>query len=282
MYTFSCMLPVLIELPFLKIYTFGVFLVLAFFWSAFLLWKNFLLTSYKEEEMFDGLFLSMAGGFFISRLVYVVFHFDSFGFDLLKFILINGYPGLSLYGFVGGFIVSFYVFTRSRKFRFSEIIDYFVPSSLLALGIGKLGSFFAGTEVGTRTDFFLKIKYVGFENMRHLTGVYECILFLLGALISYQLLFTIRRGSLQKGFNAFFFLWYLGFSYSLFDVIKEKKDLIISSISFNALVSYVLLLTFTVYFIYYFRSFIQKGAKNYVKTIFKGVHKKTQGANRKR
>jgi len=65
------MLPVLLDLPFIKIYTFGVFLVLAFFWSAFLLWKNFLLTSYKEEEIFDQLFLGLVGGLLVSRIVYV-------------------------------------------------------------------------------------------------------------------------------------------------------------------------------------------------------------------
>ena len=31
------MLPVLLDLKFVKIYTFGVFLVLAFFWGAFFL-----------------------------------------------------------------------------------------------------------------------------------------------------------------------------------------------------------------------------------------------------
>ena len=83
------MLPVLLDLGFIKIYTFGVFLVLAFFWGCFLLWKNFLLTSQREEDIFDGLFFSIAGGLFVSRLVHVALNFKSFGFDALKFILLN-------------------------------------------------------------------------------------------------------------------------------------------------------------------------------------------------
>ena len=59
------MIPVLLDLKFIKIYTFGIFLVLAFFWGAFILWKNYLLTAQKEEELFDGMFLSLAGGLFI-------------------------------------------------------------------------------------------------------------------------------------------------------------------------------------------------------------------------
>src|SRR3989339_1668121 len=120
------MLPVLLNLGFIKIYTFGVFLVLAFFWATFLLWKNIRLTSFKEEDVFDGLFLSLLGTLFFGRLIYVILNFKDFGLNLLKFILINGYPGISLYGSIfGGFLI-LYLFSVSRKINFNELIDYFV------------------------------------------------------------------------------------------------------------------------------------------------------------
>ena len=116
------MLPVLLNLGFIKIYTYGVFLVLGFFWAIFLLWKNIRLTSFKEEDVFDGLFLSMFGSIFFGRLVYVFLNFKDFGFNLLKYILINGYPGISLYGSIfGGFFV-LYLFTNSRKLNFNYLI----------------------------------------------------------------------------------------------------------------------------------------------------------------
>ncbi|PIZ68201.1 hypothetical protein COY13_01625, partial [Candidatus Roizmanbacteria bacterium CG_4_10_14_0_2_um_filter_36_35] len=62
------MLPVLLDLKFIKIYTFGVFLMLGFLWASFVLWRNIRLTSHKEEEIFDGLFLSLLGGLFFGRL----------------------------------------------------------------------------------------------------------------------------------------------------------------------------------------------------------------------
>jgi prolipoprotein diacylglyceryltransferase len=65
------MLPILLDLKIFKIYTFGVFLVLAFFWGSFLIWKLIRLTSMKEEEVFDGLFWGLFGGLFLSRLFYV-------------------------------------------------------------------------------------------------------------------------------------------------------------------------------------------------------------------
>src|SRR3990172_4726798 len=104
------MLPVLLDLKYIKIYTFGVFLVLAFFWGSFVLWKNVRLTSQKEDGIFDALFLSVAGGLLFSRVVYVALNFEKFGFDILKFILINGYPGLSIYGALAGAFLTLYLY----------------------------------------------------------------------------------------------------------------------------------------------------------------------------
>src|SRR3989344_1827087 len=109
------MLPVLLDLKFIKIYTFGVFLVLAFFWSSFLMWRNIRLSSHKEEEIFDGIFIAIGGAVFFGRLLYVILHFDKFGFNLARFILINGYPGASLYGAVIGGIIVFYLYCVMHK-----------------------------------------------------------------------------------------------------------------------------------------------------------------------
>ncbi|MBI2051800.1 prolipoprotein diacylglyceryl transferase [Candidatus Roizmanbacteria bacterium] len=249
------MLPVLLDLKFIKIYTFGVFLVLAFFWGAFLLWKNFLLTSFKEEEVFDGVFISLGGGLFLSRLTYVILHFDKFGFSILKFILINGYPGLSLYGFLFGSLLSLYLYLLFRKLKFTEAVDYFIPAVFLALGFGKLGSFFSGVEVGTKTRFFLSIKYVGADGLRNLTPLYESLLLFAGAYIAYKILFAIRRETYPKGFNFSFFVLYFAIVSFVFDFLKASPTRLFG-FSFNALVSLFLLLTFTFYFLYYFRSSI--------------------------
>ncbi len=245
--------------------------MLAFFWSAFLLWKNFLLTSHKEEEIFDHLFSGLIGGLLISRIVYVALHFNEFGLSLLKFILINGYPGLSLYGFVFGFLISIYLSMSRSKVKFSEAVDYFVPSAFVALAFGKMGAFFSGAEVGSKTNFLLKLKYVGADGMRHLTPLYEGILFFIGAYVAYQLLFSIRREKFAKGTNLYFFLWFVGLVLACFDLLKEQSIYVFSVLSFNALISYLLLLTFSAYFIYYFRSSVF----TYVKSNFKKFHKKS-------
>jgi phosphatidylglycerol---prolipoprotein diacylglyceryl transferase len=282
------MLPVLLDLKFIKIYTFGIFLVLAFFWGSFSLWKNIRLTSHKEEEIFDGVFTSLLGGLFFSRFIYVLFNFKDFGFNFLKFILINGYPGLSLYGFIIGGIFSLYLYLSGKKIKFDSIIDYFISSFFLALAFGKLGSFFSGVEVGTKTKFFLSVKYLGYDGYRHITPFYEALLFFLAASISQKLIFEIRKEKYSHGFIFKFFIWVLALANYAFDQFKANKLFFLGR-NFDKDVSFFLLLTFSLYFIYYFRSFIGKGFKsfiNYLKKhgqkIIKTVHRKSEKETGKR
>jgi prolipoprotein diacylglyceryltransferase len=273
------MLPVFLDLKVLKIYTFGVFLVLAFFWASYLLWKNFLLTAHKEEDVFDGLFISLGVGLFISRLVYVVLNFRDFGFSLLKFILVNGFPGLSLYGFIGGMILGLYLFFLSRKIKFREAIDYFVPSSLLALGIGQIGVYFAGSES------LIKAKYL----LLSFIPLYKSLLFFLGAFLTYKILYAIRREKYFKGFNLIFFFWYYSLVVGVFDVVVDWRAAIFG-LNFDTLLSFILLLTSTFYFLYYFRSLVfgrlalirKQGAKKNGKKNQQISGQGIQGASRKR
>ncbi len=273
------MLPVFLDLKVVRFYTFGVFLVLAFFWASYLLWKNFLLTAHKEEEVFDGFFISLAVGLFVSRLTYVVLHFKDFGFSLLKFILVNGYPGLSLYGFMGGFILGLYLFFLSKKIKLREVIDYFVPSAFLALAIAQIGSFFSSSEPITKTKLFLL----------NLIPIYLSLLFFLGAFFTYKILYAIRREKYFKGFNLIFFFWYYSLVSFIFDIIVGGKQAILD-LNFNTTLSFVLLLTTTFYFLYYFRSLVfgsfaaisQQVLKKNGKKDYKDIDQGAQGTARKR
>jgi len=265
----------------------GVFVVLAFFWSSFLLWKLIRLSSFKEEDMFDAFFNSLLGGLLFGRLIYVFLHFSEFGFNILKIVLVNGYPGFSLYGMYAGIIISLLLWTYVKKIKFTEIIDYFVPPAFLALAIGKLGSFFSGLEVGTKTKFILSVKYANMDGMRNITPLYESILFFILTLIAYRLLFEIRKERLKKGFTLYFLLWGQGLIYFLFDNIKQYH-LYFINYSFNKMISIILLLTFSFYFVYYFRGLILgrvKDFKNltiqYVKRSFKSIHSKAKKKDRR-
>lgn len=246
------MLPVLLDFGFIKLYTYGVFLVLAFFWSAFFLWKNIALTAFKEDEVFDGLFISLAGATLVARIVYVALHFSDFGYDILRFLLINGYPGLNSMGFVAGWFLTLLIYCHMKKQSFLRLVDYVTGPFLLALGIAKIGSFFSGSEVGTQTSFVLALSYPHLDGMRHLTPLYESILFFLGSVILYKLLRQIRRGKWFEGFTLVFAAWFFGLVSTIFDPLKAFHSPV-KGISFDMIVGSVILLTGSIYLLYYFR-----------------------------
>lgn len=242
-------------------------MVLAFFWSLFFLWYTIKLTSYKEEDMFDSLFVSLFWAIFFSRLVYVLFNISTFGLNPLKFILINGYPGLSMWGALGGGFLSFYLYCRAKKIEFLKAIDYFIPALFTALVFLKIGSFFAGIDVGTKTSFLLSVKYAGYSGARHLVALYEAVIFGIGAYISYTIMLLIRREKLKHGFVWYFFLLFFSLDNLLLDNLKQNH-LYFARIDVSVAISAVLTVFFTAYFIRYFRVEIRK----YIVTI---LHKTT-------
>lgn len=247
------MIPVLLHFGFIKIYTLGVFLVIAFLASAFLLWKNLKITSYKEEEIFDGLFLSMIGAFFGGRLIYVLLNFDKFGFSVLKFILINGYPGISMFGALLGGFITLLLFTHPRKISFLELSEYVVSPLFLGLAIAKVGSFLSGADIGTQTTFLLSVKYVGASGLRHIVAIYEAILFLIGFFVTHRILFIVRRDRAKAGTSLILFIIYYGLVELILDNLKQNH-LYLSGLSFNSLAGGVLFVIGTILLLTTYRS----------------------------
>ncbi len=251
------MLPIILDLGFIKIYTFGIFLVLAFFWSSFFLWKNIALTSYKEDEVFDALFVGLFGWLIMGRLVHIALNYSDFGFDILKYILINGYPGLHVSGGILGFFLFLVLYTKSKKIQYSRLIDYVIPALLLSLAIGKMGSFFSGAEVGAQTTFFLSLKYPNLDGLRHLTALYESILLFVGSYLTYRILMDIRREKYYEGYN-FLIFWVI---YSLTMVVTDPLksfNIMWQGLSMNLLIHSAILLTGSIAVLYYFRTSLLK------------------------
>lgn len=271
------MLPVLLDLKVVKIYTLGVFLVLAFFWGTYWLWRNIKLTSYKEEEVFDGFFISLTGGLFMSRLVYVLLNFQDFGFNPLRFILINGYPGLSIIGGLFGAILTFFVYARFQKMKFLHIVDYLVSPLLLALAIGKVGSFFAGTDPGRQTDFILRVGYVGLDGARHIVALYEAVLLFIGFWIAYRMIFIVRREKMVQGSAFYFFLIYFSGTQILLDFMKQNH-IYLAGLSFNMIISAIVFVLTTGYVLIFHRKSVIAYTKNFTSNIKKYGNKR---ANKK-
>lgn len=276
------MLPILLNAPYLKIYTYGVFLVLSFLWGAFWYWKLVRLTAHREEDMFDIFFLVLSGGLIGSRIVYILVNFNDFGFDILRWILVNGYPGGSLIGFLlGGFGVLYWICT-TRKLSFRMLSDYFASPLLLALCISKLGAFLSGSDVGTKTTFFLATRYIGHEGLRHITGLYEALIYLITFYIAYKIIRAVRRNTFPNGFSFLFLLYSISITYVLLDTIKENH-LYLGGISFNLGLSVPVCIALSIWYLYYWRVAIHTHiintlnvTKHHVHTTYNRIPRRTK------
>ena len=116
---------------------------------------------------------------------------------------------MSAFGMIFGGLLGLSVYHSLKKTEIIKVFDYYVSPVLLAAAIAKIGSFFAGVDVGTSTKFFLAVKYSGYIGLRHLTPLYEAIILFVGTYITYKILLLVRRTILPHGFAFYFALFCL-------------------------------------------------------------------------
>ncbi len=254
------MLPLFTQLGSLYIYTYGVFLTLGFFWACFFMWKHIRISKFAEDMSFDIAFLSFAGALIMGRILYCILHFQEFGFDILKFILVNGYPGMSAFGMILGGVGSLFFLTRGYKLKFDEFSDYVAPSLFIFSAAAELGAFISGVEPGG-------------------TALFKGIILGVSAYVSIHMFYEVRKEKVQKGTLLFLFLALYSLCQTVFHFLKDKRALLSESpIELTAF--YILLLTSGFYFVYYFRALFINFITHNVKQTFKNISRKTKNSDR--
>ncbi len=265
------MFPVLFSVGPIVIYTYGFLLALGFLISLFLIFRFSLRKYLDEEKVFDAVFIAMFSGIVGARIFYIIEHFDKFGFVFWRWILVNSYPGLSLFG---GLCIGFAVLllmARSYKLPVNTILDMISIPLLVALMFGQLGAFFGGTMIGTPTKmpwgviYYLTVK-------RHPIGLYAFIgsLIVLAA-VSY--LSAVYRG--KKFYDgSLFYTFVLLETFVLFWVAFFKEDaIVIAEIYRIEQIAYVLIFLISLLFLYLVskRSLRQdlSGIKSNISSLFR-------------
>lgn len=269
------MLPIFANLGSLHIYTYGVFLLLGFFWACFFVWKHIRISKFEEEMSFDITFISFGGALLVGRILYGLLHFDEFGFNVLKYILVNGYPGISPLGMMLGGVGVMYFMCRHNKLKFEEFSDYIIPSLFIFTLTAEVGAFIAGVEPGVLNKWF-----------RHPVALYKALFLAIGAFTSIRMFYNVRKERVEKGALLFFFMCIYSFVYVAFQFLKDKRALLTESpIDFYGFI--ILLLTSCFYFVYYFRVLMIASIKtfinsntNYVKQTVKNISRKTKDSHR--
>jgi len=225
------MKPILFTIGPFNVFAFGFFLALSFLFSTYIIWK------YGKDELSEDLFLdgflyTAVGMLFSARAVYIATHFNQFGTNILKYLVMREYPGLSLFGGLAGGVLVLWFFLRGRKVSFLHITDIFALAFTFSLAFAKLGEFLGGAGFGVKTTLPWGVRIIGLPGKYHPVELYEMLSFL-GIFIFLSFVYRkIRKDKSKEGFTSLLFLLFLSLETLFFELFKEKS-LFWSSLSFK-------------------------------------------------
>lgn len=234
------MSPILFTIGPFNVYAFGFFLSLAFLFSTFIVWK-YAHEDLKEEEYLDAYLYTSLVALISGRAVYIILHFDEFGLNILKYIVVRETPGLSLEAGLLGSILFLFWYSKKKKEDFWKILDLFSLAGSFALVLAKIGEQLGGASFGRETNFFLGVQVAGSSGRQHPVEFYEAALLILVTYILYQVYKKVIRDKWPQGLVACIF----GFSASLIIFLLEflkARPVYLYGLSLKQIVSVVFLL----------------------------------------
>jgi phosphatidylglycerol:prolipoprotein diacylglycerol transferase len=217
------MIPVLFTIGSFHVYSYSVFVILAWFIFSFLFWRMLRSDGIDEDKIFDLTFYSTLAAFVSSRLFFVCLNWDLFADTWLRVVALWVQPGLSLYGaFIGGLLTLVFL-SRREKVRLGQVLDAFVLSFPGALAVGLVGGFLDGTTVGKIADLPWALRVVGYVGRRHPIQVYEFIaIVIIMVILSFVKKRSVREKWPYGAIGVWFFIFYSIIMFVL-EFFKESR-----------------------------------------------------------
>jgi len=177
------MFPILLSVGSFHLYSFSIFLILAWFIWSFLFWRYLRALAVAEDPIFDTMFVTTIVTLLASRFSFVITHTALFQDNWLKVVALWVQPGLSLYGGVIGGVITLIFFAMKYKIRVAHMLDAFATSFMWAYTIGLVGSFLDGSIIGIPASQAWAVPYVGHLGLRHPVQFYHFVAMLLIILV---------------------------------------------------------------------------------------------------
>jgi prolipoprotein diacylglyceryltransferase len=252
------MLPVLFRLGDLTVFTYGIFLMFGFFWFLYIIWKMFRLTTYKEDELFDKVFVALFFAIIMGRLAYMAFHFELI---LQKGVWAIGaihlFPGVHGLTTIFALLLYLMVTSRGKKHDGHQLIVYMLPAICVSASIINLGIIFSGGLIGVLTEFPIRVKYAVYDGLRHVPAMYRGIAFAVFGYAYYKLIFWMRRDKVSAGVILSSFVWMVAFvnliTIPMVDFVSYGRD--VGYRLYDIVLSVFMLLTAFVSLVYHWRSY---------------------------
>jgi len=225
------MYPIFYSFGDFSVYTWGVMLMIAVLGGVFIFWKSAVKDDCDPEEAIDIAAASIFGGLLGARLVWILLHFDDFGTNFIKWILINRFSGLDFWGGVFGAVILGGFIAKRKKWKILRTLDL----AALPLVFGAiwvwLGHFFNGSAYGITTDWGIGVLAPGLIGKRHPVQLYVVLMLLL-VVILFKLFVKKRRFA---GAKVFFVLMFLSVIIFGFDYLRAERDMTLKVLSLTQL-----------------------------------------------
>ena len=215
------MYPLLVSFGAVHLYSFSVFLVVAWLVFSFLFWRSLRSQGVDEEHIFNLTFYSTLAAFVFARLVFVFLNPELFRESLLKIAALWVQPGMSLYGGLVGGLLALVFLCRTYKVRVGHVLDAVGPAFGTAFVVGQVGAFLDGTYVGTVANLPWAVRFVGHLGTRHPVEIYE-----IAAMMAILIVTAIlsRRGTRNKWPYGLLGLWFFAMTSVAMFALEFFKD----------------------------------------------------------
>jgi len=203
------MYPILVSLGPVTIFSFSVFLIVAWLIFSFLFWRSLRSSGTEEDRIFDLTFYATIVAFVCARGAFVIMHWELFSDTWLKILALWVQPGLSLYGGILGGVATLVYMSRSTKVRLGLVLDALATALPFALIAGLIGAFLDGAIVGKMTEVPWALRVVGHVGRRHPVALYEIVALVLLIPVQFALMRKALRDKKPYGVLGvwFFMLW---------------------------------------------------------------------------
>lgn len=212
------MFPTLLKLGPIELRTISLFVVLSFFLASFIFWRKGREEHYSEADIFDSFILSALIGSLVARAVFIVFNFNTYGFNLLSWFDLRNYPGINLIAGLAAAAIYIYKTSVKNKWDEFEVLDFWVTSVSLGLAVYSVGTFFDGTGYGFSTRLPWGVVFPALIEPHHPVQIYFTLFYialyfyLFKVEYSYRTFTWYRHGkkTAQTGFLTSMFLIAVG------------------------------------------------------------------------
>lgn len=179
--------PVLLELGFVSIYWYGVFLALGVALAILIALKLFKKNNIPIDLVFSLISYLIVAGLIGARLGYIFFYRPEFYFNNPKEIIFINHGGLSSHGMTLGIIIMLFLLFKLKKINKKTIDLLIIPIPIVAAFI-RLGNFFNSELVGRPANLAWAVKFPNYEAnpiFRHPVQIYELLIAFVIFLILY-------------------------------------------------------------------------------------------------